>query len=37
MSEVIVHDDVIEEIAARLDLRAPNKDAVRCLNLAMSQ
>lgn len=37
MPELTVFDDVIEEIAARLDLREPNKDAVRSLNLALSQ
>jgi type III restriction enzyme len=37
MSELAVHDDLIAEIAARLDLRDPNRDAVRTIDLAVSQ
>src|SRR5205085_419740 len=37
MGELTLYEDVIAEIAARLDLREPNREAVRTINAAVSQ
>src|SRR4051794_32036070 len=37
MSELQLHEDEIAEIAARLDLREPNREAVRTIDAAVSQ
>src|SRR5436190_7521913 len=37
MGELTLFDDAIDEIAARLDLREPNREAVRTINAAVSQ
>ena len=37
MGELQIFTDAIEEIAARLDLREPNRDAVFTINAATSQ
>src|SRR4051812_46284572 len=37
MAELQLFDDAIAEIAARLDLREPNREAVRTINAAVSQ
>ena len=37
MPELALYDDLIAEIAARLDLREPNREAVRTINAAVSQ
>jgi hypothetical protein len=33
MSDLAIRDDIIAEIAARLDLRDPNREAVRTIDL----
>ena len=37
MGSLALYEDVIAEIAARLDLREPNREAVRTINAAVSQ
>ena len=37
MGNLALYDDVIAEIAARLDLREPNREAVQTINAAVSQ
>lgn len=37
MAELTLFEDTIAEIAARLDLREPNREAVRTINAALSQ
>src|SRR5436189_2691199 len=37
MGSLALYEDVIAEIAARLDLRDPNREAVRTINAAVSQ
>jgi hypothetical protein len=37
MGDLQLFDDAIAEISARLDLRAPNEEAVRTINAAVSQ
>src|SRR6266702_2510107 len=37
MAELKLFEDAIDEIAARLDLREPNREAVRTINAAVSQ
>ncbi len=37
MGELQLHDEAIAEISARLDLRAPNTEAVRSIDYAISQ
>jgi type III restriction enzyme len=37
MAELTIFEDGIDEIAARLDLREPNRQAVRTINAAVSQ
>lgn len=37
MSELQLFTDALDEIAARLDLRAPNRDAIYTINAAVSQ
>lgn len=37
MGELAIYEDAITEIAARLDLREPNREAVRTINAAVSQ
>jgi len=37
MAELALFEDTIAEIAARLDLREPNREAVRTINAAVSQ
>ena len=37
MAELTIFEDAIDEIAARLDLREPNREAVRTINAAVSE
>src|SRR3974377_723984 len=37
MADLTLFEDAIAEIAARLDLREPNREAVRTINAAVSQ
>lgn len=37
MADLTLFEDAIEDIAARLDLREPNREAVRTINAAVSQ
>src|SRR5436190_118973 len=37
MGELTLFDDAIDEIAARLDLREPNREAIRTISAAVSQ
>lgn len=37
MAELQIFTDTIDEIAARLDLREPNREAVHTINAAVSQ
>ena len=37
MGDLEIFEDAIAEIAARLDLREPNREAIRTINAAVSQ